>query len=164
MSGTSNSTNNTDTPANDIAAAEAPKQNRSCSKATAQGCTMSGNNRVDEPPPQRLSRYRGRPGERIVLADVDPDTSEHYKKRNTSNLSISAIGREITSTLYAENQRSLLIVLQAMDTGGKDGTIKHMSFKASIPKGCRVWVIQKPVKKPVTTFYGATTSERRSAG
>lgn len=45
--------------------------------------------------------------------------------------------------LYAENKRSLLIVLQAMDTGGKDGTIKHV-FQGINPQGCQVWSFKKP--------------------
>jgi PPK2 family polyphosphate:nucleotide phosphotransferase len=45
--------------------------------------------------------------------------------------------------LYAENQRSLLIVLQAMDTGGKDGTIKNV-FSGVNPQGCQVWSFKKP--------------------
>jgi len=39
---------------------------------------------VDEAPPAPdYPRYRVRPGEPIVLADVDPDTSERYKKKET---------------------------------------------------------------------------------
>ncbi len=45
--------------------------------------------------------------------------------------------------LYAEHQRSLLVVLQAMDTGGKDGTIKHV-FGGLNPQGCQVWSFKKP--------------------
>jgi polyphosphate kinase 2 (PPK2 family) len=36
----------------------------------------------------------------------------------------------------------LLIVLQAMDTGGKDGAIKHV-FRGVNPQGCRVWSFKK---------------------
>jgi len=76
-------------------------------------------------------------------------------------LSISAIVGELQARLYAENQHSLLIVLQAMDTGGKDGTIKHV-FQGVNPKAASL-VIQKPVMgKPVTTLW--RYSERRNAG
>ena len=45
--------------------------------------------------------------------------------------------------LWAEGQRSLLVVLQAMDTGGKDGTIKHV-FKGVNPVGVRVTSFKAP--------------------
>lgn len=50
---------------------------------------------------------------------------------------------KLQERLYAESKRSLLIVLQAMDTGGKDGTIKHV-FQGINPQGCRVWSFKKP--------------------
>jgi PPK2 family polyphosphate:nucleotide phosphotransferase len=49
----------------------------------------------------------------------------------------------LQARLYAENERGLLIVLQAMDTGGKDGTIKHV-FSGVNPQGCRVSSFKKP--------------------
>jgi PPK2 family polyphosphate:nucleotide phosphotransferase len=49
----------------------------------------------------------------------------------------------LQARLYAENERGLLIVLQAMDTGGKDGTIKHV-FSGVNPQGCRVSSFKTP--------------------
>lgn len=69
-----------------------------------------------------------RPGEPIQLAKIDPaskpagskgrgeKTAEHLRERLA----------ELQQPLYAEHQRSLLIVVQAMDTGGKDGAIKNI--------------------------------------
>jgi PPK2 family polyphosphate:nucleotide phosphotransferase len=148
MNGPSNP-NNTGTSANDIAAAEAPKTEQATAKATAQVSDVMSPETivVDEPPPQPdYPRYRARPGEPIVLADVDPDTSEHYKKKKHIEEELEyqrdRLGK-LQERLYAENQRSLLIVLQAMDTGGKDGTIKHV-FQGVNPQGCRVWSFKKP--------------------
>ena len=45
--------------------------------------------------------------------------------------------------LYAEHKRSLLICLQAIDTGGKDGTINHV-LGAMNPQGCRVASFKQP--------------------
>jgi PPK2 family polyphosphate:nucleotide phosphotransferase len=45
--------------------------------------------------------------------------------------------------LYAERGRSLLVCLQAMDTGGKDGTINHV-LGAMNPQGCRVAAFRQP--------------------
>ena len=45
--------------------------------------------------------------------------------------------------LYAEHRRSLLVVFQAIDTGGKDGTIRSV-FAGVNPQGCRVWSFKVP--------------------
>src|SRR2546426_2799118 len=45
--------------------------------------------------------------------------------------------------LYAEGQRSLLIVLQGMDASGKDGLIRKV-MTAFNPQGCRVWPFKVP--------------------
>ncbi len=144
-----NSTNNTATPANDIAEAEAPKTEQAAAKATAQVADVMAPETivVDEPPPNPdYPHYRVRPGERIVLADLDPDASEHYKKKKDVEKELEKqrdLLGDLQQRLYAENKHSLLIVLQAMDTGGKDGTIKHV-FEGVNPQGCRVWSFKQP--------------------
>src|SRR6266508_4635947 len=45
--------------------------------------------------------------------------------------------------LYAENKRSVLIVLQGMDASGKDGTIKHVMSGVN-PQGCSVTSFKQP--------------------
>jgi PPK2 family polyphosphate:nucleotide phosphotransferase len=50
---------------------------------------------------------------------------------------------ELQSRLYAESDQALLVVLQAIDAGGKDGTIKHV-FKGVNPQGCRVTSFKQP--------------------
>jgi PPK2 family polyphosphate:nucleotide phosphotransferase len=97
-------------------------------------------------PHANYPRYRVQPGERIRLADIDPNDSEHYKKKKDTLSELKKYCqqiRQLQERLYAENQRSLLIVLQAMDTGGKDGTIKHV-FREVNPQGCRVWSFKQP--------------------
>ncbi len=149
MSTPSNSTNNTVNPANDIAEAEAPKTKQAAAKATTQVADVMSPETmvVDEPPPNpNYPQYRVRPGEPIVLADIDPDASENYKKKKDVEKQLEKQRdrlENLQERLYAENQRSLLIVLQAMDTGGKDGTIKHV-FQGINPQGCRVWSFKKP--------------------
>ena len=48
---------------------------------------------------------------------------------------------ELQERLYAEAAQALLVVLQALDAGGKDGTIEHV-FSGVNPQGCRVAVVQ----------------------
>jgi PPK2 family polyphosphate:nucleotide phosphotransferase len=102
---------------------------------------------VSEPPPEPdYPRFRVEPGTRARLADIDPDESEGYKrkrdvadelKRHRDRIS------DLQARLYGEQKRSLLIVLQAMDTGGKDGTIKGV-FQGVNPQGCQVWSFKAP--------------------
>jgi len=91
-------------------------------------------------------RYRVEPGNPIRLADVDPDESEDYHDDEEVAEELEKLRlklEELQSRLYAENKQSLLIVLQAMDTGGKDGTIKHV-FGGLNPQGCQVWPFKVP--------------------
>jgi PPK2 family polyphosphate:nucleotide phosphotransferase len=102
---------------------------------------------VENPPPEPdYPRYRVEPGKRVSLAEIDPDQSEHYRKKKDVAKELEAQRRRIRDLqerLYAENERGLLIVLQAMDTGGKDGTIKHV-FEGVNPQGCRVSSFKAP--------------------
>ena len=91
-------------------------------------------------------RYRVEPGEGVSLAAIDPDQTEHYRKKKDVAKELEKQRRRIQdlqARLYAENERGLLIVLQAMDTGGKDGTIKHV-FSGVNPQGCRVSSFKTP--------------------
>jgi PPK2 family polyphosphate:nucleotide phosphotransferase len=102
---------------------------------------------VDDPPPTPdYPRYRVEPGQPARLAERDPDETEHYtKKKETADELATARKRigELQARLYAEHRRSVLIVLQAMDTGGKDGTIKGV-FQGVNPQGCQVWSFKAP--------------------
>jgi PPK2 family polyphosphate:nucleotide phosphotransferase len=102
---------------------------------------------VEEPPPEPdYPRYRVEPGTAFGLLDVDPGETEHYSGKKDVRQQLEAQrGRiaELQERLYAENRQGLLIVLQAMDTGGKDGTIKHV-FEGVNPQGCRVSSFKAP--------------------
>jgi PPK2 family polyphosphate:nucleotide phosphotransferase len=149
MGNRSNSKKRANSPSNDISEAEAPKTELAVAKATEEiADVMSPENIVvDEPPPHPdYPLYRVQPGKPIVLADFDPNDCEDYKKKKHVEEELQKqcdrLGK-LQERLYAENKRSLLIVLQAMDTGGKDGTIKHV-FSGINPQGCRVWSFKKP--------------------
>jgi len=99
---------------------------------------------VEDPPD--YPRYRVEPGKRLSLAAIDPDETEHYRKKKDIAKELERQRRRIQDLqerLYAENEQGLLIVLQAMDTGGKDGTIKHV-FGGINPQGCRVSSFKAP--------------------
>ena len=102
---------------------------------------------VEDPPPAPdYPSYRVEPGKRASLAAIDPDETEHYRKKKDVAKELEKQRRRIQDLqerLYAENEQGLLIVLQAMDTGGKDGTIKHV-FSGVNPQGCRVSSFKAP--------------------
>ncbi len=81
----------------------------------------------------------------IRLADIDPDDTGDYSKAEAKPLRREAKDRieKLQEKLYAEHRQSLLVVLQAIDTGGKDGTIRHV-FSGVNPQGCRVWSFKVP--------------------
>lgn len=88
------------------------------------------------------------PGTEVRLADFDPRrvTGDWDKKsaaeqieRNTS------VTRDLAYRLYAENRRAVLLVLQGMDTAGKDGTIRTVMTGVN-PQSCQV----VPFKQPST--------------
>lgn len=102
---------------------------------------------VEHPPPEpNYPRYRAEPGKHLALSEVDPDESEHYRRKKDAAEELGTQRkriRDLQERLYAENERGLLVVLQAMDTGGKDGTIKHV-FEGINPQGCRVSSFKAP--------------------
>ena len=80
-----------------------------------------------------------RPGRKIDIRKID--AAENYgwndKESMVGRLAENAKRlQELQYRIYAENRQSLLIVLQAMDAGGKDGTINHVLWSMN-PQGCR---------------------------
>ncbi|NHC34870.1 polyphosphate kinase 2 family protein [Scytonema millei] len=108
---------------------------------------------ADELPPKPdYPRYRVTPNEPIQLSQIDPDTCESYQSKKEIEAELEYYRDRLSllqERLYAEQQRSLLIVLQAMDTGGKDGTIKHV-FQGINPQGCRVWSFKNPSQEELS--------------
>ena len=102
---------------------------------------------VEDPPPEPVyTRYRVEPGKPLKLSSVDPDESGRYERKKDARKELELQRRrlqDLQEKLYAENKHGLLIVLQAMDTGGKDGTIKHV-FEGVNPQGCRVSSFKAP--------------------
>ena len=97
-------------------------------------------------PAPNYPRYRIEPNVPIRLAEIDPDQSEHYAKKKEVEEELAHQRdriNQLQERLYAENKQSLLIILQAMDTGGKDGTIRSV-FQGVNPQGCQVWAFKAP--------------------
>ena len=91
-------------------------------------------------------KYVVEPGHRIDLDAIDPGDSGKYATEAEAQAEIAADLARLTKLqyrLYAENARSLLIVLQAPDAGGKDGTVRHV-FGALNPLGASVHAFKVP--------------------
>ena len=88
------------------------------------------------------------PGKRFKLKDFDPGYKGDYKDKDEAKDQTKAnLERlnELQEMLYAQGKHALLIVLQAMDAGGKDGTIKHV-MGAYNPQGVEVSPFKKPTE------------------
>lgn len=85
------------------------------------------------------------PGRTFALSEVDADSTGGFDKETVKDA--LKVERErikaVQERLYAEHRRSLLVVFQAIDTGGKDGTIRSV-FEGVNPQGCRVWSFKVP--------------------
>ena len=94
-----------------------------------------------------LSKYRVKPGSKVDLKDWDPDdrsASPGSKEEDEKRLmELAARLDELQELLYAESKRGVLVVLQGMDTSGKDGTIRHV-FHEVDPLGVRAVRFKAP--------------------
>jgi PPK2 family polyphosphate:nucleotide phosphotransferase len=89
---------------------------------------------------------------RFRMADIDPDSTPGLKNRKRVARDLEkhrAALFNLQERLFAEKKRSLLIVLQGMDTSGKDGTVTHV-IGGMNPEGVLI-----------TTFKAPTPEERR---
>lgn len=78
-------------------------------------------------------------GERVTLADYAPDYTGDYDKDDAKKQTKANRDRlrDLQEVLFAEHKRSLLIVLQAMDAGGKNSTVEHV-MRGINPQGVQV--------------------------
>jgi PPK2 family polyphosphate:nucleotide phosphotransferase len=87
-----------------------------------------------------LERFRVRPGAKVKLKEIDTGFKDHHENHKAAADEIAHYQMRmfaLQDLLWADQRHSLLICLQAMDTGGKDGTINHV-LAAMNPQGCRV--------------------------
>lgn len=86
------------------------------------------------------------PGKKVKLNRYDPDDTLGFKNNEKSQLMLEKSLRrleDLQTLLYASKKHALLIILQAVDCGGKDGTIRHVMSGVN-PQGCRVTSFRTP--------------------
>ncbi len=87
-----------------------------------------------------------KPGTAVRLAEMPTEASGFHDDRDTARDEFRELRAELADlqyNLYAEGRRKLLVVLQAMDAGGKDGTIRKV-FERVNPQGVRVTSFKVP--------------------
>ena len=90
-----------------------------------------------------------KPGTKVSLKDFDAADSGVYRSAKDVEEPLQQQIRDLCklqNLLYAENRRSVLIILQGMDTSGKDGTIRHVMSGLS-PLGVRVRAFKAPTEE-----------------
>jgi PPK2 family polyphosphate:nucleotide phosphotransferase len=103
-----------------------------------------------------MERYKIKPKQKINLDKWDPgDTSGYDGDKGDGKGRLEELNdelEELQELLYAENKHKLLVVLQALDTGGKDGTIRHV-FEGVNPQGVRVASFKVPTPEELAHDY-----------
>ncbi|MBX9627728.1 MAG: polyphosphate kinase 2 family protein [Gemmataceae bacterium] len=104
-----------------------------------------------------IDRFRVEPGAKFRLKDHDPAwagtdelaelSKDELKERARAVLDATQADlAEAQELLYADDRYAVLVVLQAMDAAGKDGTIKHVMSGVN-PQGCQVYSFKQPTAK-----------------
>jgi len=83
-----------------------------------------------------------------MLSSIDPRGPRGLDKRKTKEENKAMIDEiaELQRVLFAEEQQSVLIILQGVDAAGKDGTVRSI-FKGINPLGCQVFGFKKPTEE-----------------
>jgi PPK2 family polyphosphate:nucleotide phosphotransferase len=103
-----------------------------------------------------MERYRVKPCSKVKLDDYDPEDDREFKgvKDEAKDVLDELTDRleAAQELLYAEHKQKLLVVLQGMDTSGKDGVIRHV-FEGVNPQGVRVASFKVPTQEELDHDY-----------
>jgi PPK2 family polyphosphate:nucleotide phosphotransferase len=102
-----------------------------------------------------LKRLMVPPGKKISLKrDYDPGEKLGLDRENATRQLEAGVKQlaELQDKLYAQDTRSVLVIFQAMDAAGKDGTIKHVMSGLN-PQGCQVFSFKAPSSEELDHDY-----------
>ncbi len=103
-----------------------------------------------------MKQYLIKPEEKVKLSKWDPSETRDFEGGKKDGLAeiakLNAKLEALQELLFAEHKHKVLIVLQAMDTGGKDGTIRHV-FEGVNPQGVRVASFKVPTEEELDHDY-----------
>src|SRR5258706_1961984 len=103
----------------------------------------------------KTDKFRVAEGSKVNLKDHPKDLTDGFndKKEAVKDLEKNILRLTgLQDTLYAENVHSLLLIFQAMDAAGKDGTIKHVMSGIN-PQGCQVTSFKAPSAEDLEHDY-----------
>ena len=116
-----------------------------------------------------IGQLRVEPGSKVKLAKIDPASTPSWdaddREQAAAKLAELTLRlKAAQSVLWAQSSHRVLVVLQAMDAGGKDGTIRRV-FEGVNPQGCgwRRSRSRPSPSWPTTTCGGSTSRRRRTA-
>jgi PPK2 family polyphosphate:nucleotide phosphotransferase len=92
-----------------------------------------------------IDRLIAPPGRKITLKHYRPDWTAHIRKEDARDRLADGIRKMALQQdmLYAQDTYAILLIFQAMDAAGKDGTIKHVMSGVN-PQGCQVFSFKAP--------------------
>jgi PPK2 family polyphosphate:nucleotide phosphotransferase len=101
-----------------------------------------------------LERYWVKPGSKVELSQIDTREKTLFQGEDKSEFDsqfcvLQDQLQDMQKMLYAQNKHRILVVMQAMDTGGKDGCIKHV-FSHIDPQGIHVRSFKKPSEEELS--------------
>ena len=103
-----------------------------------------------------MKQYLVEPGTKVKLSNWDPNDTGDLKGGKQEGLAeVARLNKnleELQEILYAEHKHQVLIVLQGMDTSGKDGVIRHV-FEGVNPQGVRVASFKAPTPEELDHDY-----------
>ncbi len=108
-----------------------------------------------------IAKLRVEPGSKVKLAKIDPastpswNVDEGVADKEQAAAKLAELTERLTalqSLLWAQSSERVLVVLQAMDAGGKDGTIRRV-FEGVNPSGVRVASFKKPTEPELAHDY-----------
>ena len=105
--------------------------------------------------PLNTDQFKINPNQTLALSDYDPafcDGFAHKKEAHHQLKQDIKLLADLQYRLYAENRQSLLIIFQAMDAAGKDGSIRHV-FSGLNPQGCKVNSFKSPTVNELDHDY-----------
>jgi PPK2 family polyphosphate:nucleotide phosphotransferase len=99
--------------------------------------------------------YRVNPGSSVSLAKHDPRDTDFFKDKDKAKIETAHDAEAIDAlqnTLYAEGKRALLVIIQGIDSSGKDGTVRAV-FNTCGPIGVTVTAFKAPSPEELTHDY-----------
>jgi PPK2 family polyphosphate:nucleotide phosphotransferase len=113
-------------------------------------------------PADLASRYRISNGSRFRLTDIDPNDPWGKRLKPIAGEMLKQSRKRMASLqerLYAQDRWSILLIFQAMDAAGKDGTIKHVMSGIN-PQGCDVHAFKAPSSEELDHDFLWRTTRR----